>query len=59
MGKRSTLTVRLSDETRERLERATVTGPYRITITSVLERGINLALAELEAITPPKADRGA
>lgn len=50
MGKTSNLTVRLSNETREKLDRLAERGPYRISITSIIERGIELAAAELEAM---------
>ena len=48
MSKGKTLTVRLSDETRARLEAASKLGPYEISLTTIVERGIVLAAAELE-----------
>lgn len=50
MAKGSTLTIRLSDETRAKLDEITKRGPYRISITSVVERGIELAAEELARI---------
>jgi predicted HicB family RNase H-like nuclease len=50
MTKGQTLTVRLSDETRQKLDELSVRGPYRISITSIVERGIELAAKELEAL---------
>lgn len=47
-GKSATLTVRLSAEMREKLDSLAVSGPYRISITSIVERGIELAAQELE-----------
>lgn len=50
MAKGNALTIRISDETREKLDRLSKRGPYRISITSIVERGIELASAELEAL---------
>jgi hypothetical protein len=46
--KTESLTVRLTPETRARLEQAQTTLPYCPTATSIVERGIILALRELE-----------
>jgi predicted DNA-binding protein len=48
--KHSTLTVRLTDETRKKLDELSQRGPYRISLTSIVERGIELAAAELEKL---------
>ena len=45
--KSSTLTVRLSEETRAKLDALSQRGPYRISLTSIVERGIELAAEEL------------
>jgi predicted DNA-binding protein len=50
MAKGNALTIRISDETKEKLDRLSKRGPYRISITSIVERGIELAAAELEAL---------
>ncbi len=47
--KGSTLTIRLTDDLRSRIDAASANMPYRPTITSIAERGFELALAELEA----------
>jgi hypothetical protein len=46
--KTDTLTIRLSPELRAKIDQAQATLPYFPTITSVVERGIVLALDELE-----------
>jgi hypothetical protein len=46
--KTDTLTIRLSSELRAKIDQAQATLPYFPTITSVVERGIVLALDELE-----------
>ena len=46
--KTDTLTIRTSAELRAKIEQAQATLPYFPTITSVIERGIVLALQELE-----------
>jgi len=43
-----TITVRLTEEQRARLDRAAKLGPYSITLTDIINRGIELAAAELE-----------
>lgn len=48
--KTSTLTVRLTSDMRDKLDRLAERGPYRISITSIIERGIELAAQELEAL---------
>lgn len=45
--KSSTLTVRLSEETRAKIDALSQRGPYRISLTSIIERGIELAAEEL------------
>ena len=47
-AKSKTLSLRLSDETHERLLRATTLGPYALSYTAVIERGIVLVERELE-----------
>lgn len=46
--KNETLTIRLDPEIRERLDAAIASMPYRVTVTSVVERGLNLAINEIE-----------
>lgn len=43
-----TLTIRLKPEIRARLEEVRAAMPYQPTITAIVERGISLALDELE-----------
>jgi hypothetical protein len=50
MRKPSTLTIRLTDGTRAELERAAKAGPYPISLTAIVERGIVLAVAELDSM---------
>lgn len=45
--KTATLTVRLTDEMKARLDNLSQRGPYKISITSIIERGIELAAEEL------------
>lgn len=45
----ATLTVRLTEDLKARLLAAATSGPYEITATSIVARGIELALAELAA----------
>ena len=47
MAKGNVLTIRLSDETRAKLDALANRGPYRLSITSIIERGIDLAAQEL------------
>lgn len=47
MSRPCTITVRITRELREKLDQATTAGPYAITATSIIERGIELALVEL------------
>jgi hypothetical protein len=49
-SKTSTLTVRLTTDMRDKLDRLAERGPYRISITSIIERGIELAAQELETL---------
>lgn len=46
--KHTTLTVRLDHNVRTELERAANSGPYPISLTAIVERGIVLAVAELD-----------
>lgn len=55
--KTSTLTVRLSQELRDKLEAARTAIPYQPSVTSIIERGIVLAIRELEVMS--KAGRAA
>lgn len=48
--KTATLTVRLSEDRKQALDEAATTGPYQISATSIVERGIDLAIAELNAM---------
>lgn len=48
MQKTKTLTVRLTDEVHARLQSAAKLGPYEISLTTIVERGIELAAQELE-----------
>lgn len=50
MSGRKTLTIRLAPETRAQIVKAQAILPYFPTITSVVERGIVLALEELTAM---------
>ena len=50
---RETVSVRFRPETMEALRAAAAAHPYRLTITQVIERGIELALAELGATVTP------
>lgn len=45
--KSATITVRLTDEMKVKLESLAQRGPYKISITSIIERGIELAAEEL------------
>lgn len=46
--KSKSLTIRLTDEMAETLNRLTQHGPYRVTITSIIERGLMLVEKELD-----------
>jgi len=46
--KSQTLTIRLTDAQRARLEQASNSGPYRVAMTEIIARGIELAARELE-----------
>ena len=43
-----TITVRLTQEQRDRLDKACSLGPYNISLTDIITRGIELAASELE-----------
>lgn len=45
-----TITVRLTEAQRERLDAASAIGPYSISLTDIIARGIELAAIELEAM---------
>lgn len=47
-GKPNTLTVRLADKVRAEMERVASSGPYPISLTAIVERGIVLAVAEID-----------
>lgn len=48
MAKSCTVTIRLTADQRARLDAATTLGPYRISISEIIARGIELAAQELE-----------
>lgn len=54
MAKGNALTIRITDETKATLDRLSQRGPYRISMTSIVERGIELAAAELEQLKYPQ-----
>lgn len=56
MSKPETLTIRLSQDLRVRADAVMSIFPYRITMTSLVERGIELAIAELRLFNPQAAD---
>ena len=58
MAKSHTITVRLTDEQRQRLETATRLGPYSISLTEIVVRGIDLASIELEAMARAAVQSG-
>ncbi len=45
---KDTLTIRLPAELKARLEAASQAGPYRLTLTAIVVRGIVLACDEIE-----------
>lgn len=47
---KSVMSVRVSDDLRRRLAETADAEPYRVTFTSLVERGIELALKELREI---------
>jgi predicted DNA-binding protein len=47
------ISLRLSPELVERLRVATAQHPYKITATQIIERGIELALADLQSADNP------
>lgn len=49
-GRSAVLSVRISQELKDRMEAARL-GPYKVSITDIIERGIELALAEMHAIS--------
>lgn len=55
--KGSTLTIRLTDELKQRIEAVSAAHPYKPTITAIAERGFELALAELEKQISESADK--
>lgn len=50
MTKRPTLTIRLDDARRQRLDAAARALPYAVSITSIVERGIDLACDEIDRL---------
>jgi predicted transcriptional regulator len=55
-AKSETLTIRLDPDLRERLEATIEAMPYRPTITSVVERGLLLAITEMEKMMKAAGD---
>jgi ABC-type cobalamin transport system permease subunit len=53
-SKPHTITVRLTQEQRERLDRAAILGPYALSLTDIIARGIELAAQELEQMAAKK-----
>lgn len=47
-AKPRTITIRLTDEQRDRLDGVRNLGPYSISLTDIIVRGIELAAQELE-----------
>jgi len=52
VSKGNALTIRLTDEQRARLDAASTLGPYKISLTEIVARGIELAAQELERLFP-------
>lgn len=50
--RRQVMSVRVSPDLERRLRQTLAAGPYRVTISSLVERGIELALKELSEIRP-------
>ena len=48
--KSAVLSVRITPKLRDEMERAATTGPYRIAITAIVQRGITLAIRELDEL---------
>ena len=48
--KTAPLSVRISAELKAELDRATNVGPYKLSVTTILERGIVLAIRELDEL---------
>lgn len=46
-SKQRTLSLRLSEDMRDRLERVSKMGPYEVSFTAIIERGIILAEREM------------
>lgn len=51
---KDSLTIRLTPEMRRRLDEAKSILPYQITVTAIVERGIDLAIDELNALAAKK-----
>lgn len=51
MAKTETITLRVNSELRARMETVRQAMPYRPSLTTILERGIVLALEEIERLT--------
>lgn len=50
VAKPFTISVRLTEAQRQRLDAASALGPYSIPLTEIIARGIELAALELEAM---------
>jgi hypothetical protein len=55
MSKPKTITVRLTDEQHARLHAASAVGPYRVSLTEIIARGIELASQELEQMNAARS----
>lgn len=51
MSKSETLTIRISADLKGRMHAARAAMPYPPTVTTIIERGIVLAIAEMEKMT--------
>jgi len=51
----ATVTFRITDERRAQLEKAAVSLPYKTTLTAIIERGIDLALKEIDEMNASRA----
>jgi hypothetical protein len=56
MDRKNSLTIRLTDEQRARLQSASTFGPYKISLTEIVSRGIELAAQELERMEAVRKD---
>lgn len=46
----TSITIRMDADLRRRMDVAASVGPYALSLTSIIERGVELALQELEVI---------